>query len=310
MINFRYHVVSLTAVFLALAIGLVVGTAALNGPVADSFDDQVTSLGKKNEQLREQVSHLEDELTREEQFATEAAPALVGGTLSGRRLLLVVLPGEQKFADQLATMLTAAGATLTGRITVQNKFVDPANALELLDLSDKASQPSLPAGELPNNVDGVETSGALLGAALLDRNPAVEAADQQAVLAAYTSAGYLTVDAKVTGPAEAAVVVAASPPVDKDAAARNSATVTLVSQFATSRPAVVAAGSVGDGSLVSAVRADPALVKAISTVDNAATVQGQVATALAAAEVLQQARTGQYGLTTGATSLLPKKAAQ
>ena len=35
MINFRYHVVSLTAVFLALAIGLVVGTAALNGPVAD-----------------------------------------------------------------------------------------------------------------------------------------------------------------------------------------------------------------------------------------------------------------------------------
>ena len=37
MINFRYHVVSLTAVFLALAIGLVVGTAALNGPVADSL---------------------------------------------------------------------------------------------------------------------------------------------------------------------------------------------------------------------------------------------------------------------------------
>ena len=41
MINFRYHVVSLTAVFLALAIGLVVGTAALNGPVADTLSDQV-----------------------------------------------------------------------------------------------------------------------------------------------------------------------------------------------------------------------------------------------------------------------------
>ena len=37
MINFRYHVVSLTAVVLALAIGLVVGTAALNGPVVDTL---------------------------------------------------------------------------------------------------------------------------------------------------------------------------------------------------------------------------------------------------------------------------------
>ena len=43
MINFRYHVVSLTAVFLALALGLVVGTAALNGPLSDSLRDQVTA---------------------------------------------------------------------------------------------------------------------------------------------------------------------------------------------------------------------------------------------------------------------------
>ena len=56
MINFRYHVVSLTAVFLALAIGLVVGTAALNGPVADSLNNQVTSLRKDNTQLRDTVS--------------------------------------------------------------------------------------------------------------------------------------------------------------------------------------------------------------------------------------------------------------
>ena len=53
MINFRYHVVSLTAVFLALAIGLVVGTAALNGPVADSLKEQVQSVSKDNSNLRD-----------------------------------------------------------------------------------------------------------------------------------------------------------------------------------------------------------------------------------------------------------------
>ncbi len=47
VINFRYHVVSLTAVFLALAIGLVVGTAALNGPVADSLNDQVNGISRQ-----------------------------------------------------------------------------------------------------------------------------------------------------------------------------------------------------------------------------------------------------------------------
>ena len=33
MISFRYHIVSIVAVFLALALGIVVGTPALNGPI-------------------------------------------------------------------------------------------------------------------------------------------------------------------------------------------------------------------------------------------------------------------------------------
>ena len=71
MINFRYHVVSLTAVFLALAIGLVVGTAALNGPMADSLNDSVNALGKDNKNLREQVGHLQKEVNQEEDFVED-----------------------------------------------------------------------------------------------------------------------------------------------------------------------------------------------------------------------------------------------
>ena len=71
MINFRYHVVSLTAVFLALAIGLVVGTAALNGPVADSLRDQVTALSQDNSNLRDQQNQFREELNRAQDFATE-----------------------------------------------------------------------------------------------------------------------------------------------------------------------------------------------------------------------------------------------
>jgi hypothetical protein len=56
------------------------------------------------------------------------------------------------------------------------------------------------------------------------------------------------------------------------------------------------------------VRADPALVKTISTVDNASTTQGQLATALTMVERLTQDKVGQYGLNAGATSLVPKPA--
>ncbi len=308
MINFRYHVVSLTAVFLALAIGLVVGTAALNGPVADSLKDRVEAVGKDNSNLREQVNQLKDEVNREEDFAKEAAPALANGKLTGRRVLVVVLPTGQDYADAVGAMLTVAGAKVTGRVTIQDKFLAPENSLQLLGLADRASQPTVSADGLPLNSDGVETSSALLAKALLERTPTVAASDLTAVLTAYSTLGYLASDEDITGGAQATVVVSGLPPVDRDADKRNQAALTLATQFAKNRPLVVAGSGIGEGNLVSAVRGDPTLVKSISTVDNVSTSQGQLVAALATAERLVQDKVGQYGLAAGSTSLMPKLA--
>jgi Copper transport outer membrane protein, MctB len=309
VINFRYHVVSLTAVFLALAIGLVVGTAALNGPVADSLKDQVTALSKDNSNFRDQANQYRDELNRAQDFATEVAPALLSGKLAGRKLVLMALPGSQDYVEQVKSMLAIAGATITARVTVQDKFFDPANNTELLDLAEAGSQPTIPAAGLPLNSDGVETSSALLALALAQRAPEVAKNDLTAVLSAYTKAGYLAVDKDAVGGAEAIVIVSGLPPVDKDAARKAQSAVTLATQFAKDKPLVVAGNGVGDGNLVSEIRKDPTLVKTISTVDNGSTTQGQLATALAVVERVVQARVGQYGLSAGATSLVPKSAA-
>jgi len=305
VINFRYHVVSLTAVFLALAIGLVVGTAALNGPVADTLKDRVDALGKDNGNLRAQVNQLRDEVNREEDFATEAAPALINGKLAGRRLLVVVLPTGQKYADGVVAMLTVAGAKITGRVVIQDKFLDPANGVELLGLADQASQPTVPAAGLPLNSDGVETSSALLATALLDRVPPVTAGDLTAVLTAYSKMGYLAAEDGTAGAAEATVIVSGLPAVDRDAAAKSQAALTLATQFDKAKPLVVAGDGIGDGNLISAVRGDPTLVKKISTVDNVTTSQGQLVTAMATAQRVVQGNAGHYGLAGGAASLMP-----
>src|SRR3954471_24701874 len=110
VINFRYHVVSLTAVFLALAIGLVVGTAALNGPVADTLRNRVDALSKDNSNYREQANQYRDQLNRTQEFATEVSPALLSGKLAGRKIVLMVLPSGQDYAEGVAEMLKVAGA--------------------------------------------------------------------------------------------------------------------------------------------------------------------------------------------------------
>src|SRR5690606_24122698 len=121
VINFRYHVVSLTAVFLALAIGLVVGTAALNGPLVDDLNDRVNGLSNHNNQLREQVDKLEQEVNSQENFAVEVAPHVLAGQLTDRRVVVVCLPAANKYADSVAEALEMAGAKVTGRVDIQDK---------------------------------------------------------------------------------------------------------------------------------------------------------------------------------------------
>ncbi|GIF09669.1 copper transporter [Actinoplanes siamensis] len=307
MINFRYHVVSLTAVFLALAIGLVVGTAALNGPVSENLRAQLTALNKDNNAKRDQVNQYKEELTRNQDFANETAPYVLGGKLATRKVAVVALPGGGESADGVVKMLTVAGATITARVTIEDKFIDPNNANELLDLADQSSQPTISAASLPSNSDGVETAGALLALTLQQGATPASPADVTAVLAALSKAGYISVADGAAGGAEEVVLVAGVPPTDKDAAKKTQNAVTVAARFK-SHPLVVAGTSVGDNNLVSEIRGDPTLVKEISTVDNASTVQGQVATAMAGYERLVQNKIGQYGLAAGATSLVPSAA--
>jgi hypothetical protein len=333
VINFRYHVVSLTAVFLSLAVGLVLGSTVLNGPMLDALESRVDTLGRDNSQLRDQVSSLEQELGNEEGFATEAGPLLLSGKLTSRRITLLVLPGGEDYATGLADALELAGATVTGEVTLTDKFTHPQHRrTELLDVSHSALPPSLDAEALPANSDGVESSAALLAGVLFDggaealqvpdqpvppeedteptgTGASVPDDDRRAVLSSYAALEYLE-DDNVTGPAELVLVVAGLPYAESDADERNQAVYTTLTQFARIGQVVVAAsGEAGDGNAVAEVRADPQLSAEVSTVDNASTPQGQIVTGLTVAQQLAGA-IGHYGNGGGAQQLLPNPAAQ
>lgn len=306
MINFRYHVVSLTAVFLALAIGLVVGTAALNGPAADALNENINALRKSNQQYRDQIASMQKEANSKDDFVTESAPYLLTSKLAGHKVVVVVLPAGRDYAKGISTQLTAAGAKITGTVALNDKLVDPENSTELMELSEKSIPASVQGSSLPSNSDAVETAGALLASVLMTHSPVVPSAEIASVLTAFQKAGYLSTDSKITEAAEAVVMVSGMPYTDTAASDKNNNVQTIVTQFDKPGPIVVAGVLGGDGNVITGVREDPALVKTVSTVDDASTQQGQVVTALAAWEQLVQGKTGQYGVGSGATSLMPK----
>jgi hypothetical protein len=76
MINFRYHVVSLTAVFLALALGVVMGSTVIDRAIVDGLRSRIDKVEHnaelrkdQNDQLRTEVDQLDDYITKTSGFA-------------------------------------------------------------------------------------------------------------------------------------------------------------------------------------------------------------------------------------------------
>ena len=84
MIDFRYHLVSLIAVFLAVALGIVIGTTALNEPILADIENQVADLEQDKRDLEDRTQVLQTQVDTADAFETAVAPALVDGTLAGQ----------------------------------------------------------------------------------------------------------------------------------------------------------------------------------------------------------------------------------
>ncbi len=114
MFDFRYHALSLAAVLLALAVGVVIGVAigdsnlvssAKNGIVAN-LSSEVKGAQRQSEQARSQ-------LASEEAFANDLYPIAVHGLLEGRNVGLVFLGGSSNRLNALVReSVTQAGGDL------------------------------------------------------------------------------------------------------------------------------------------------------------------------------------------------------
>ena len=89
MISLRYHIVSLVAVFLALALGIVVGSTVLQEGTVSVLRATSQEVRQRSEENRTENLALKQEISRLQSFGTAVLPELVQGRLRGRSVVLL-----------------------------------------------------------------------------------------------------------------------------------------------------------------------------------------------------------------------------
>ncbi|MFD2093677.1 copper transporter [Blastococcus deserti] len=287
MIDFRYHLVSLIAVFLAVALGIVIGTTALNEPILADIENQVADLEQDKRALEDRTQQLQTQLDTADAFEQAVAPALVEGTLAGRRVLLVSTNEEvaPETVEDLTALVTAAGGTVAGSLALRPEFSDPSSEAGLQSYVTGSGRP--PGIQLPETDDTGRLVASLMAQVLMIPSSGAAPADGAAVssvLGGLVALDVLTQTSDSVAPADHAIVLTSGALPGDDAAERNAAVVDLVSALDSAGSGVVVAGdtvSAGENGLVGALRADPALSSTVSTVDNIGTAAGRISTVLA-----------------------------
>lgn len=124
MFDLRYHVASLAAVFVALAVGIVIGVAiASGGKVEDTTqrirEDELAALRDQVEAEGERADVAERERGAAEELVEDVYPALVSGRLAGTGVALLFLgPLDGSLRSAVERTLTDAGAGSPARTTV------------------------------------------------------------------------------------------------------------------------------------------------------------------------------------------------
>lgn len=121
MFDFRYHALSLVAVFLALAVGLLLGVAIGDaGLVSSAKRDIEGNLRSEVRNARGDARKLESTLSQRDDFARQIYPDLVADRLAGRRVGLVFLGGaSDRDVEFVRAALENTGAQLRNVATLR-----------------------------------------------------------------------------------------------------------------------------------------------------------------------------------------------
>jgi hypothetical protein len=338
VIDFRYHLVSIVAVFLALAVGIVLGSTELRGAAFSALDRTSSALSAKLEAADNQNSALQQQVQGDHQFAQAAEPVLLKHLLDSKRVVIVTTPGApSSVVNGIKTGLSDAGATVSGQVALSSKFAD--TSASNLSLLDQLTQQATPSGMTLTNGSPQQQAAQVLAAAMVSKasnsgsgnsksgnnngnsgngnsgngngNSSISSQDAQTIVSSFSAGQFISVTGHPTSGATLAVIVTpATAPQDGNSDPVNQAVVALAQEFGQASQATVVTGpsaGSGAGSAISAVRSSGAANNA-ATVDNADSVVGQIVAVQALEQQMNGHKPGSFGTQSNANSAGPSPA--
>jgi hypothetical protein len=307
VISFRYHLVSIVAVFLALATGVLVGTTVLDQGIVATLEARTRQFERDADELRARVATLEDQLARSRRFSEEVLPLLVSGELAGTPVVLVTHEGvDGPLVARAVQALDLAEADVMAELSMAPRMAP----------RDDASQDELAAilGVQLTTPDALASQAAV---AVADRLSAGSdgAAPEDDLLARLLSGGFLVSRggdltesdlASIGGDGLVVVVLAGGE--DQPAANPGPFLVPLVEQLVRlDMPTAAGESAATVYRFVPVIRSDTDLdgAEGIVTVDDLDEAPGAVSLVLGLDQLLALGRGGHFGFKDGATGSLP-----
>jgi copper transport outer membrane protein MctB len=312
MIDFRYHLVSIVAIFLALSLGLLLGSTELRPYVQRGLNGLSKAEQHQIDTLLGEKTQLKDQISSENQFALANAPSMLHDVLAGQRVVLALAPGAPGSVTSGVTQaLQTAGASVTGSLQLQPAFFDTsaATSQKLTQVAEQYAQPAA----LPLAGTAQAQASELLAHVIMTQDGAGQPvpgerdpASVQAVQA-LAGAGFLTKSGQPWDRATLAVVIIpATPQSTDDTNPESQALVTLAQQLNLAGLGTVVAGTIagsGPGSAIDVMRAG-GRAGHLTSVDNADYPIGQIVVAQSLAE-RQHGKSGSYGVISSASAAGP-----
>lgn len=317
MINLRYHIVSLVAVFLALALGIVMGSTVIDKAIVDELRDRVESVDNRATNTDRINSELRTQLETMQGFAAEARDQLVLGRLKGVPVLVVAVQGvDRKPVEEVRDTLATAQAVPAGTLLFTNKL--------RLDNDADARALATTVGANPSaGTDAIRRQALARLAAVLDGT-----ANDGALLPALAAAGFVGYEPPSPATTTTTLGLSSFPVANLRLVLVSGAGAEVgddrvglpfAQALVTQTPATGAGGSPvarfvaaesgrdtpgGRAVFVGPLRSDGSIGTRLSTVDNLESPIGQAAAVLALADV-EGGRTGHYGRGPNSQRLLP-----
>jgi hypothetical protein len=290
VINFRYHLVSIAAILIALAAGVVLGS----GPLDETGD---TLRGTSTTATDPAVGSFESG------FADRTAGGLLTDQLKGQTVVVLTVPGVNPAeVAGITTNLEQAGAEVTGQVALTRTVLDSASR----QFAEGVAQQS--GGDVPAVAEATDSYGRI-GAALSRALLADEAADVDSAATTIRSAFAEGDLVALSRPPEklATLAVLVTGPARGGGEDQSTVIAALAGSMNAVGNGVVVAGpssSSTEGGAVKAVR-DSEFATAVSTVDVTDSAAGRIATVLAAASQVDD-QPGAWGTSRSAGGALPQ----